>query len=287
MGSDLRRLHPHHIRRHKQGAQELCRSASATTATSTRAATRGQYCVSDELYVDVVGPGRTLSRVRTAHGDGQGRELLLQASAFQDKLLELYSEQPDFIRPETRRNEVISFVRSGLRDLSDQPQHLLLGHSRAGRSQARDLCLARCAGELHHGAGLRFATTTSKVRQVLAGRRAHDRQGDRPLPLRLLAGISDGRRAAAAASDHRARLAAVRRKQDVEVARQHRAHARPFSTCSAADALRYFLLREIVFGQDGSFSFDALVQRLQRRSGQRTGQPRQPHTDHDHPLFQG
>ena len=27
------------------------------------------------------------------------------------------------------------------------------------------------------------------------------------------------------------------------------------------DALRYFLLREIVFGQDGSFSFDALVQR--------------------------
>ena len=28
-----------------------------------------------------------------------------------------------------------------------------------------------------------------------------------------------------------------------------------------ADALRYFLMREIVFGQDGSFSFDALVQR--------------------------
>ena len=36
---------------------------------------------------------------------------------------------------------------------------------------------------------------------------------------------------------------------------------RPFSTCSGCDALRYFLLREIVFGQDGSFSFDALVQR--------------------------
>jgi len=28
-----------------------------------------------------------------------------------------------------------------------------------------------------------------------------------------------------------------------------------------ADALRYFLLREVVFGHDGSFSFDALVQR--------------------------
>ena len=38
--------------------------------------------------------------------------------------------------------------------------------------------------------------------------------------------------------------------------------AKPFSTRSAQDALRYFLLREIVFGQDGSFSFDALVQRF-------------------------
>src|SRR5215831_15492143 len=38
-------------------------------------------------------------------------------SAFQDKLLELYAN-PEFIRPETRRNEVISFVKSGLRDLS-------------------------------------------------------------------------------------------------------------------------------------------------------------------------
>jgi len=33
-------------------------------------------------------------------------------------LIRLYTEQPDFIRPETRRNEVLAFVRSGLRDLS-------------------------------------------------------------------------------------------------------------------------------------------------------------------------
>ena len=59
-------------------------------------------------------------------------------SAFQDKLIELYTGQPDFIRPETRRNEVLSFVRSGLRDLSvsrstiswgipvpDDPRHVI------------------------------------------------------------------------------------------------------------------------------------------------------------------
>ena len=39
-------------------------------------------------------------------------------SAWQDKLLDHYARNPDAILPESRRNEVLSFVRSGLRDLS-------------------------------------------------------------------------------------------------------------------------------------------------------------------------
>ncbi|WP_226581846.1 methionine--tRNA ligase [Acuticoccus sediminis] len=39
-------------------------------------------------------------------------------SAFQDRLLKLYEEQPDFIAPATRRNEVMAFVKPGLKDLS-------------------------------------------------------------------------------------------------------------------------------------------------------------------------
>jgi methionyl-tRNA synthetase len=39
-------------------------------------------------------------------------------SAYQDRLLALYASQPDFIGPDSRRNEVISFVKGGLRDLS-------------------------------------------------------------------------------------------------------------------------------------------------------------------------
>lgn len=39
-------------------------------------------------------------------------------SSYQDKLLELYEKNPDFIEPASRRNEVISFVKNGLRDLS-------------------------------------------------------------------------------------------------------------------------------------------------------------------------
>lgn len=48
----------------------------------------------------------------------QERNYFFKLSAFQDRLLELYESEPDFIRPSSARNEVISFVRSGLKDLS-------------------------------------------------------------------------------------------------------------------------------------------------------------------------
>ncbi len=46
------------------------------------------------------------------------RSYFFRLSAYQDKLLALYENQPDFIGPDSRRNEVVSFVKSGLRDLS-------------------------------------------------------------------------------------------------------------------------------------------------------------------------
>ncbi|MDZ8173282.1 methionine--tRNA ligase [Microbacterium xanthum] len=48
----------------------------------------------------------------------QEKNYFFKLSEFQDRLLELYSSRPDFIRPESARNEVVSFVRSGLKDLS-------------------------------------------------------------------------------------------------------------------------------------------------------------------------
>ncbi|TJZ76951.1 methionine--tRNA ligase [Rhodococcus oryzae] len=43
---------------------------------------------------------------------------LFRLSAYQDKLLSLYESQPEFIAPDTRRNEIVSFVKGGLKDLS-------------------------------------------------------------------------------------------------------------------------------------------------------------------------
>src|SRR6201999_1187186 len=46
------------------------------------------------------------------------KSYFFKLSAYQDKLLALYNDQPEFIGPDSRRNEVMSFVRGGLKDLS-------------------------------------------------------------------------------------------------------------------------------------------------------------------------
>lgn len=55
--------------------------------------------------------GRPLQRV-------QEESYFFKLSAFQDKLLKLYDEHPDFVQPSFRMNEVRSFVEGGLQDLS-------------------------------------------------------------------------------------------------------------------------------------------------------------------------
>ena len=64
--------------KHKQGVQALWRRIR-DNGYIYKGSYTGQYCVFDELYVDVVGDGRALSRVRTSHRDREGRELFLQA----------------------------------------------------------------------------------------------------------------------------------------------------------------------------------------------------------------
>ena len=47
-----------------------------------------------------------------------GRILFFRLSKWQEPLLKYYKENPEFISPTSRKNEVISFVKSGLKDLS-------------------------------------------------------------------------------------------------------------------------------------------------------------------------
>lgn len=83
----------------------------------------GWYSVRDEAYY---GEDETEVRADGVRYGPQGTPVewvqeesyFFKLSEYQDKLLKLYEENPDFIGPAERRNEVISFVKSGLRDLS-------------------------------------------------------------------------------------------------------------------------------------------------------------------------
>jgi methionyl-tRNA synthetase len=83
----------------------------------------GWYSVRDEAYYaedetvlgeDNVRRGPQGSPVEWV----EEKSYFFRLSAYQDKLLHLYESRPDFIGPDSRKNEVVSFVKSGLRDLS-------------------------------------------------------------------------------------------------------------------------------------------------------------------------
>ncbi|MFH1343675.1 MAG: methionine--tRNA ligase [Pseudomonadota bacterium] len=83
----------------------------------------GWYSVRDEAYYaeDETTVGEDNVR-RGPQGTAvewvEEKSYFFRLSAYQDKLLELYETKPDFIGPDSRRNEVVSFVKGGLRDLS-------------------------------------------------------------------------------------------------------------------------------------------------------------------------
>ena len=83
----------------------------------------GWYSVSDEAFynddeIEEVN-GKKVSKISGSFVEWVEEEsYFFKLSKWQDPLLKFYTENPNFILPESRRNEVISFVKSGLKDLS-------------------------------------------------------------------------------------------------------------------------------------------------------------------------
>src|SRR6202451_1803223 len=244
--------------RHQRGVQALWRKIR-DNGYIYKGTHTGQYCVSDEAYVDGAKPGAPCPDCGRPTETVHEENYYFKLSAFQDQLIRLYTEQPDFIRPETRRNEVLSFVRGGLRDLSisrstfswgipvpDDPKHVIYVWLDA---------LANYITALGYGSG-----DPSKFEKYwpadvhMIGKeivrfhcvywRAFLMSAGLPLPKGITA---HGWLLFEESKMSKSRGNIVRAETIVEVL--------------GTDALRYFLLREVVFGSDGSFSFDALVQR--------------------------
>ncbi|HEV2495204.1 MAG TPA: methionine--tRNA ligase [Terriglobia bacterium] len=78
----------------------------------------GRYCIFDELYISE-GPEPANCPVCGRPGELISEEnYFFRLSKFEKSLLDLYEKNPEFVRPDFRLNEVKSFVKSGLRDIS-------------------------------------------------------------------------------------------------------------------------------------------------------------------------
>lgn len=92
----------------------------------------GWYAVRDEAYYgeDELTDGVNGKKIAPSGAECEWVEeesYFFKLSAWGDKLLKFYEENPNFIQPDTRKNEVISFVKSGLRDLSVSRTRLTWG----------------------------------------------------------------------------------------------------------------------------------------------------------------
>src|SRR5260370_40109962 len=77
----------------------------------------GQYCIYDNAYV-YVNPCENCPDCGRPTQTVTEPNYFFKLSAFQKPLLDWYAKHPEFIQPESRRNEILSFVEGGLRDLS-------------------------------------------------------------------------------------------------------------------------------------------------------------------------
>ena len=244
--------------RHKQGVQALWKRI-ADAGYIYKSHYTGQYCVFDELYVDALGPGAPCPECGRPTETVQEENYFFKLSAFQEPLIKLYTGQPDFIRPETRRNEVLSFVSGGLRDLSISRSTFSWGIPVPG--DPRHVIYVWLDALANYVTALGYGSNdTSKYEKYwpadvhMIGKEivrfhcvywpAFLMAAGLPLPKGITA--------------HGWLLF---EENKMSKSRGNIVRAETIVDVLGTDALRYFLLREIVFGQDGSFSFDALVQR--------------------------
>jgi methionyl-tRNA synthetase len=211
----------------------------------------GQYCVSDELYVNEAKPGDPCPECGRPTETVTEENYFFKLSAFTDRLLKLYEECPGFVQPESRRNEVISFVKNGLNDLSISRTTLKWGiplpvegkHVFYVWFDALIGYVSAVDGEALWPADLHLIGKEI-LRFHAVFWPAFLMAGEVPLPKQIYA--------------HGWLLF---ENDKMSKSRGNMKRAEPIRQVMGADALRYFLLREIVFGQDGSFSYDALVNR--------------------------
>jgi len=246
--------------RHKRGVQKLF-ATLRDRGFIYKGSYTGQYCVSDEAWVDVA-PGAPCPDCGRITETVSEENYFFKLSAFERKLLEFYEAHPEFMGPESTRREVISFVRSGLKDLSISRTSISWGIPVPGDEKHVIYvwldALANYITALGYGSD--DAADQAKFQKFwpadmhLIGKEISRFHCVYWPAFLMAAGIEPPRSV-------RANGWLLFDQGKMSKSRGNIVRAETVHEVLGADALRYFLLREIPFGQDGNFSFDALVQR--------------------------
>ncbi len=225
----------------------------------------GTRCATRRIY----GEDETTRRARTACGCGptgtpvewvEEESYFFRLSAYQDKLLDLYARAPDFVLPKERLNEVASFVRGGLQDLSISRTTFDWGIRVPG--DPKHIMYVWVDALTNYITGVGFPDTDSEMFR-------------RYWPADLHVIGKDIVRF------HAVYWPAFLMSAGVELPRRVFSHGflfnrgekmsksvgnviDPFALADAygVDPLRYFFLREVPFGQDGNYSHEAIVARI-------------------------
>ncbi|MGH9718222.1 MAG: methionine--tRNA ligase [Candidatus Acidiferrales bacterium] len=268
--------HTHFIRttstEHARAVQTLVRRTLKRTPHAIyKAKYEGRYCIYDNLYVsDSTEPADCQICGRPAELISE-ENYFFRLSAYQDKLLALYRDRPEWVQPDFRLNEVKSFVEAGLKDVSisrksikwgipwpDDPEHVFyvwydaltsymsgIGFGEGADGEANPQFKTLWPADLHMIGKeiIRFHAVYWPAFLMAA---------ELPLPENIFA--------------HGWLLFEA---EKMSKSKGNVAYPEPivkaFDQLTGAnvgnDALRYYLLREVVFGQDGNFSRDALITR--------------------------
>jgi methionyl-tRNA synthetase len=248
--------------RHHAGAQALWR-AVRDRGFIYKGKYEGWYCTVDEVFV----PETQLvdGRCPTCHGSVEKIEeesYFFKLSAFQQPLLDYYRQHPDFVVPSGRRNEVLSFLEAGLDDLSisrtsltwgipvpDDPAHVMYVWFDA----LTNYMTAVGYGDPSPDAKARFQTFWPAdvhligkeiVRQHAIYWPAFLMAASLPLPKQIVSHgwwLMDGAKMSKS-------LGNVARPED-------------YIERFGLDAIRYFVFREMVLGQDANFGDEAILTR--------------------------
>ena len=248
--------------RHKAASQEIWRRMAAK-GDIYLSKYSGWYSVRDEAYYDeaeltLASDGKKLAPTGTPVEWVEEESYFFRLSAYQDRLLAHYEANPDFITPDKYRNEIVAFVKRGLKDISVSRTTFDWGVPVPG--DERHVMYVWVDALTNYLTGAGFPEQSDKWRFWPCDAHVIGKDITR---------------------FHAVYWPAFLMSADIALPKQIVVHGFLFSRGEkmsksvgnvidpgvladhyGVDALRYFFLREVPFGQDGNYSHEAIVQRI-------------------------